>query len=84
VPCDAKLAKDMSRQAANHTHNDTMRAWKQKEKARSAARRVVKEWREDTPTQSSSSSKEEEGEVTLPPQSSPHITPPPFSDIASP
>jgi hypothetical protein len=39
---------------------------------------------EDTPTKSrSSSEEEEEGEISLPPFSSLHITPPPFSDIVS-
>jgi hypothetical protein len=78
------LPKDASRRAMNRTHNDAMQAWKKKEKARSVACRVAKEWGEDTPTKFDSSYEEEEGggwEVTPPPQSPPCITPPPFDDI---
>jgi hypothetical protein len=57
-----------------------MQARKEKEKAWSDAHQTVKERWEDTPTKFDS---EEEEEVTLPPQSPPHVTPPPFSDIAS-
>jgi hypothetical protein len=55
------LPKDASRRVTNHTHNDAMQAWKKKEKARSVACRVAKEWGEDTPTKFDSSYEEEGG-----------------------
>jgi hypothetical protein len=56
----------------------------EEETAWSVAHREAKEWGEDTPTESwSSYEEEEEGEITLPPLSSPHKTPPPFSDVAT-
>jgi hypothetical protein len=57
-------------------------AWKQKEKARSAARQTVKEQGEETHSEADSSEEEDEGEVTPPPPSLPCITPPPFRDNA--
>jgi hypothetical protein len=75
------LPKDASRWAMNHTHNDVMQAWKKKEKARSVACRVAKEWGEETPPNLTPHMRRRRGEVTPPPQSPPCITPPPFDDI---
>jgi hypothetical protein len=68
----------------NQVHNEKMWAWKERRLTERTAHRVVKEWEEDTPTESrSSNEEEEEGEITLPPRSSPQKTPPPFIDIIS-
>jgi hypothetical protein len=46
------------KRAVNHAHNEALWAWKQKEKAQSAIRRVMKERGGYTPTESDSSEEE--------------------------
>jgi hypothetical protein len=74
--------KDPPTREANCAHNEKIWARKERKQAWSAVHRAVKQLGEDTPTKSESLDEVgEEGEVTPPPQSLLHITPPPFSNI---
>jgi hypothetical protein len=69
------LPMDVARREVNRTHNEKMQARKERNLVRGAACRVVKERREDTPTEFESPyQEEEEGEVIPPPLSPLRLT----------
>jgi hypothetical protein len=82
APRGTNLPKDAARGESNRAHNEKMWAWKERKQSQSVSRGAVKEWVQDSPTESGSlDEEEEEGEGTPPPLSPLHVTLHPLSGI---
>jgi hypothetical protein len=79
-PWDVNLPEDVAKQEAKHAFNEKMRAQREKENMpRAVPTGRWRGWGVHTPPGfGSSDEEEEEGEITLPPLSSLHKTPPPL------